>query len=77
MDVMRTFPIPTRFSALPALLAAMAAAGCSSQQLYNAGQTWQQNECRKLPLPEQQGCLKSTAMSFDEYQRQAAAAKGR
>lgn len=57
--------------------AALLAGGCSSQQLYSAGQTWQQNECRKLAPPQQADCLKSTAMSFDEYQRQAAAAKGK
>jgi hypothetical protein len=48
---------------------------CSSQQVYGAGQQWQRTECRKLPLPEQERCLKSTAMSFDEYQRRSAAAK--
>lgn len=56
-------------------LAAVFASGCSSQQLYHAGQTWQQNECRKLPVSEQQRCLNSNAMSYEEYRRQAAAAK--
>jgi hypothetical protein len=59
------------------LLVIVFAAGCSSQQLYGAGQAWQQNECRKLPASEQQRCFSSNAMSYDEYQRQAAAAKGR
>jgi hypothetical protein len=48
--------------------------GCSSQQAYNSAQAWQRNECRRLPVPEQQRCLASNAMSFEEYQRQAAAA---
>jgi hypothetical protein len=56
-------------------LAAALAAGCSSPQLYAAGQQWQRNECRKLPPAEQDRCLKSTAMSFEEYRREAAAAR--
>jgi hypothetical protein len=59
------------------LLLIVLAAGCSSQQLYGAGQAWQQHECRKLPASEQQRCLSSNAMSYEEYQRQAASAKGR
>ncbi|MCW5632216.1 MAG: hypothetical protein KIT17_02680 [Rubrivivax sp.] len=55
--------------------AAAVAAGCASPQLYAAGQQWQRNECRKLPPAEQDRCLKSTAMSFEEYQREAAAAR--
>ena len=50
-------------------------AACSSQALYGAGQQWQRAECHKRPIAEQERCLKSTAMSFDEYQRQSAAAK--
>lgn len=50
--------------------------GCTSQQLYGAGQAWQRNECTKIPDPEQrQRCFQSTATSYDEYQRQQAAAK--
>jgi hypothetical protein len=50
--------------------------GCSSQQLYRSGQAWQQNECRKLPPAEQQRCLASNAMSFEQYQKEAASLKG-
>ena len=46
--------------------------GCSSQQLYSAGQQWQRNECRRLPVAEQDRCLKSNAMSYEEYQKQTA-----
>lgn len=67
----------SRLSLSLGMLALIVAAGCSSQQLYDAGQAWQQNECRKLPASEQQRCLSSSAMSYDEYQRQAAPAKGR
>ncbi|MCU0775968.1 MAG: hypothetical protein MUC74_16200 [Ideonella sp.] len=54
---------------------AVLAAGCSASQLYTAGQQWQRTECRRLPPSEQERCLQSTAMSFEEYQRQAAAAR--
>jgi hypothetical protein len=58
------------------LTIALALAGCASPQLYGAGQAWQRNECTKIPDAEQrQRCFQSTAMSYDEYQRQQAAAK--
>ena len=51
-------------------------AACSSQQLYNAGQGWQQSECQKLQdAAERQRCDKSTAMSYDKYRAEAEAAK--
>ena len=58
-----------------AVVLSLGVQACSSQQLYGAGQQWQRTECRKLPPPEQERCLKSTAMSFDEYQRRSAAAR--
>ncbi len=57
------------------VVAAVLAAGCTASQLYTAGQQWQRTECRRLPPSEQERCLQSTAMSFEEYQRQAAAAR--
>ena len=50
--------------------AALPMLGCSSQQWYTAGQQWQHNECRRLPVVEQDRCLKSNAMRYDEYQKQ-------
>jgi hypothetical protein len=60
-----------------ALVASFCAAmtGCTSQQLYTAGQQWKANECRRLPPSEIERCMKSNAMSYEEYQREAAAAK--
>jgi hypothetical protein len=52
------------------------AAGCSSQQLYGAGQEWQRNECRKLnDSQERQRCMNSANTSYDDYQKQSDAAK--
>lgn len=59
-------------------LVGLTVGGCSSQQLYGAGQAWQKTECQRLPDAEQRArCLKSSATSFDEYQRQAAALRAR
>lgn len=75
--------MPLRDRPLPlALVAALAVTGafmtaCSSRQLYGAGQAWQQNECRRLPASQQQRCLSSNAMTFEEYQKQTGAAKDR
>lgn len=43
---------------------------CSSEQLYHAGQEWQRTECRKLAPADQERCLASNAMTWDEYQRE-------
>ncbi len=71
-------PNPLALSRLAfALIGVAALAACSSQQTYGVGQGWQRAECNKLPDADQrQRCMASAAMSFDEYQRQAAAAKG-
>lgn len=66
---------PALFHLLMAMTAASALGACTSRQLYNAGQQWQANECRKLPASEQPRCRASSAMSFEDYQREAAAAR--
>jgi hypothetical protein len=65
-----------RAAATGALIVA-ALGGCSSQELYSTGQGWQRNECRKLPdAQERERCMASTSLSFDDYQRESAAARG-
>ncbi len=50
--------------------------GCSSQQLYGGGQAWQRNECQRIQdSQERKRCMESAALSYEEYQKQAAAAK--
>lgn len=66
----------------PAMLVCSAAwvalAGCSSQQLYGGGQAWQQQECNKLmDAQERNRCMSSAKRSYDEYRREADAAKGK
>lgn len=67
-----SFPLTT---GLLVLAGGVAMAGCTARELYSAGQHWQANECRKLPASEQARCRSSTAMSFEDYQREAAAAR--
>ncbi len=58
---------------LPVLLAPLPA--CTSQQVYGAGQTWQRNECNRIPdTAERSRCLKSAATSYEEYRQQKSAA---
>jgi hypothetical protein len=69
-----------RRTAAPALatllLAATLLPACSSQQAYGAGQAWQRQECNKLPdAAERSRCMASASTSFEDYQRQATAAR--
>jgi hypothetical protein len=59
-----------------ALLAVPFITACSSRQMYGSGQGWQRTECNKISdLQERNRCLKSANTSYEEYQRQADAAK--
>lgn len=56
---------------------ALVLVGCSNPQLYAAGQAWQRNECQRIQNAEERNrCMQSTARSYDEYQKDAAAVKG-
>jgi hypothetical protein len=45
--------------------------GCSSQQMYAAGQGYQRNQCLQLPdAAERQRCLEQANMSYDQYRRE-------
>lgn len=51
------------------------AVGCSSQQLYGAGQGWHQTECYKIPdRQEQDRCLSNASMSYEQYKLESKAA---
>ena len=50
--------------------------GCTSPQLYGGGQAWQRTECQRIQdFQQRKRCLDSAALSYEEYQKQAAAAK--
>ncbi len=45
--------------------------GCSSQQIYGAGQAWQRHECAKINDAEQRRrCMESASTSYDQYKRE-------
>jgi hypothetical protein len=55
---------------------AFAAAGCSWQQAYSAGQEWQRNACnRLLEQSERERCLGGASLSYDDYHRRTDATK--
>ncbi len=59
-----------------ALIIAGAAAGCSTQDLYNVTQGWKAEECRRiLDRDERARCEKSAAMSYEQYRRERDAAR--
>ena len=53
------------------IVVAAAGAACSSRQLYDTGQSWQQNDCNKIvDNQERQRCQSDASKSYDTYQRQ-------
>lgn len=50
--------------------------GCSSQQLYSAGEEWKKNECNKLiDVQEKNRCMKNKPNSYEDYKRQTEEAR--
>ncbi|WP_297325088.1 hypothetical protein [Nitrosomonas sp.] len=46
--------------------------GCSTQQLYNTGQSWQRNECNRLmDQLERERCLSNAGTSYEAYKKQS------
>ena len=69
MDIVRsaTAARQTR-RALTLLLSVSLAAGCTSEQVYNAAQGWRRNECYKLGDPvRRESCLKEADRPYDAY----------
>lgn len=59
-----------------AMAAALALSGCSSRQMYGAGQSWQRNECFKIhDVQDRSRCLSSSSMPLQAYEREAEAAR--
>ncbi len=46
--------------------------GCTWQQAYSAGQTWQRNACNRLiEQTERERCLSNASMPYDDYRRKS------
>ena len=55
---------------LPILLL-LAAAGCTSQQLYDNAQGWREAECNKMiDTPRRERCMKEADRPYQEYKKQ-------
>lgn len=58
---------------LPALLAL---GGCSTGQVYNAAQAWQQQRCSRVAdLEARRRCMAPSAASHEDYRREAESAR--
>jgi len=52
------------------------ASGCTWQQAYSAGQTWQRNACNKLvEQTARERCLSNVNMSYEDYRSQTSETK--
>jgi uncharacterized low-complexity protein len=61
---------------LRALAGALALSACSSQQAASIGQSWQVNECNRVPdVRDREQCLERAKASADEYRRERQAAQ--
>jgi hypothetical protein len=46
--------------------------GCTAQQLYSTGQSWQRNECSKIiDQQERARCLSNAGASYETYKKQS------
>jgi hypothetical protein len=71
----RRFPWPLP-AAVVIACSSLGLGACSSQQAYGAAQAWQRNECFKInDAQERSRCLASTSTSYEDYKRQADAAR--
>lgn len=45
--------------------------GCTAQQLYASGQSWQRDQCfRLVDAAQRDRCLSRTWVSYDQYERE-------
>lgn len=58
------------------LLAVLAGAGCTTEQIYNSAQGWRRSECNRIVDEAQRArCMTEADRSFDAYRREADAAQ--
>lgn len=62
----------SRILAVVAAIATVTATGCTAQQLYTTGQSWQRNECSKIiDQQERARCLSNAGASYETYKKQS------
>lgn len=48
------------------------ATGCTTQQLYSTGQSWQRNQCTRLmDHQERERCMANAGASYETYKKQS------
>lgn len=59
------------FVSILAGLALSVSGGCTAQQLYATGQSYQRNQCAHLPdQTEREKCQRDANLGYDDYQRE-------
>lgn len=51
-----------------AIVFAALAGGCTSRELYRAGQEHQRQECRSGPVSDYEACMRRADVSYEAYQ---------
>lgn len=60
------------FRILITVVALAAATGCTTQQLYTTGQSWQRNQCTRLvDQQERERCMANAGASYETYKKQS------
>jgi hypothetical protein len=59
------------------LALAFLVAGCSTQQLYQSGQNYRQNQCVNLPQAMMKDCQQQTEMGYEQYRREVGSQEGK
>jgi len=57
-------------SLLVILFVAVVVTGCTNRSFYESSQISRRNECRKLPMSQQEKCLEAANKTFDQYERE-------
>lgn len=57
-------------SLLVILFVAVVVTGCTNRGFYESSQISRRNECRKLPIPQQEKCLEAASKTFEQYERE-------
>jgi hypothetical protein len=56
-------------------LSMAALTGCSSKQLYQTGQAWQENQCFRIDdIQVRNRCLSNASISYEQYKRDSESA---
>jgi hypothetical protein len=57
-------------------MATTAMSACTTEQIYNSGQAWQQNQCgRYQNKADYDRCMSSAAPNYDTYKREVESSK--